>query len=1619
MRNRFDVESTSLDAPEDIDLSELEPGELLEELDEAPGDAERTMEDFAPMSEEEADLALTPGLRDVGLVDDASNEAWLAQMSKGGYRSMDRVLDDKIYGDKAMNEEKLERMGLDADESGDDVLGAWWNPVSLAKRAITAPLSAARAVARRIPGAKYARRLPGMKYARRLPGAKYAAAPLSAPLSAARRLSKNFVPQRDSQKAQVVRNLNVELVNGHANWLAQQDRQSGRPVRARSYYVQQSKPWARQNILQVGLPVTFSVRGADVLGAEILGADVVGTWQNSPEWFARQSKAALMRTKAERLAAGASPEEMSPEGMPPEGMPVEEYPGMPAEGAYPEGAYPEGAYPEVQGDPLEGVAGEDSLGAFATEILAGPAPVVRTESDAVQEIKQKMKSGQALSPGEVAVLATLAKRDPEAKRVYGLLFKHGRPVTVVGDDSGDGSGAWLHKLNPMYWFKSSREKKLIDVERAGWIQNAKLQKDLAKKRAVLEQAEKAKSATLAVEQAKAQAAATEAQLAEIEKSLPTATAGDDVLGHEKPTEVSEVVASALRKAGKYERALALSAKVRRGETLTKPELKEAQAIARTVGRLRVVHGDLLSPASSAALAKLHGELSGACLRGGVELARRQNEAVGRLADKLSGYLKSGKPLTERAERAVGATCRNTARLQRYVRAHTSGKIYAGLDDSGAMKKAAVASAAKAAMTDAEKKMLASIVSLAKAGNPRAAEALKKLRASGSIVGGDFVGFSIKNAFKFVTKPIWYPAQKLGQGLKWIGKKAGIVSKGSPTSPEQVRLNMMRAAAKRRLAAAARARAADAHTEAEIRAQEALASAADAEADADEAEAAAKQAAMLTREVEVDPSAALAAPDEESSGDDVLGRYTSNPEAAEDGWEAFVGDDALGKFTENPEAAEDGWGAFVGAEDQEIMGKARETSPAGAKLRAGATLYRKARRGDPQAKRAVAAMVARAKRGDAQAKRDLVAVKAGRKAVLAKQKAQRRQVLALARKARAKKVIAFRKRLEATVANKLARTERRVKLYRASVVESKAARGNKRAKKYVAKQVALAKSGDKKAKRRVATLKLAQRVRKAAPTKRERRNVAVAQKLYERAQRGNPKAVRQLRVIQAAAAKGNPNAKRAVQRLQVARDVSLAIAVGTIATLPAAAVKDKKKRQALAAQVAQTKKKLAAKTATREELAASAKAAKALGDPATAGELALASAAAPSATANLKQVASVVAAKEQGNPEATKVIDDAFEASKRGDAEAVGKMAKVVAVQTIDDVNKGKDVIPAMRDAANLQARIEAGDATAVEAARQIAEAATAPNPVPEATAAAIALGAAAMTSRALAAKPKAKAEYLARVNQVPLSELPAAQAQLQEYVRAAEAGTITPEEGVVATRLAARLGQPKVAAEIAAKAPPPPPATPLSTLPDLPQAPVRGGFDLVKETLRALTFSTRDPLANYREGVASRSKGSSVQAGEPVDESGVSDSGWSPFPYFKKILPIVLPGVAAATSTASLVMAAAARKSSPKPAPAPAPAPARAPAPAPSPAAAKPNPHEDAKPNPHEPSQAVAGDDSGAEKTFKDYVGEALKFKKMSKKDFNKAVNVQVGEKASTLKKVAVGEKLLAFLSKKGVKVEA
>ena len=1507
----------------------LDAGLSLEEAQEAV-DAGR------PVSDEEAEDVEDYHLRGMTRVDDAEHDQWLGQKVKQGNKAMDRVLEDASYGESDMHDdEKMERSGRDHSGWGFKSLVHHLNPVTHLKH--LNPLSQLR----------MAKRMATMPF----------------------RLVRKFVPGRDGGKARLVQNAYRKLWYEHANWLATQDKAAGVPLKTRAEYEYVAKLWAKNELAKQNLPTSYAVGAADALKTSIMGADIVGSWWNPLSWFSTKVNVVVNNTAGQRAdqppdeqaAQAASPGDMSTDAASVAEMQQADQANQANQEAATEG--------EVMGRDdarsskrRPGLANDgDSLGAFAAQILGQPTPARDNPSveKIVTAITSKLRARQAISPGELGLLSTAAKEgNVTAQRVLKVLQQRG--AVVSGDDSG--LDPWMYKLNPSYWFASSRKKEFISKEKQNWKENAEAHKKLAKQQEDLEAAEKAEQAAQEVEKAKTQSAATEAKLKAIADSLKGivagSAAGGSFVGHEKQTAVSAVVLAALDRSGKRAAANQLYAKIRSGQSLTKDELREAQQVARVVGRARVVHGDLVD---DEAVAVLHGAFVGACALGSVDAAREQNQKYQRASDLLAQKVASGSPLSADERVGLARVLRGQQELRKFTTSLVSGAAFVGCPprEQKTLSRGAFVGAAQA-MSPEDKKMLVAIVKLAKVGNPRAQKALAEIQKSGVVVSGDSCGFSMKKFFHYATAPVWLPAK----GITKI-----FAPGGGGGSPEQVRLAKMRAANNRLKAAQARAAAADAENEAEQRAQEAIAAAADAEADAADALAAAKQQAALTKETEAAPDlAAQPQSDQEDSSGEFIGSWT----------------DFVGK-----------------GRDAKIVAKAAEKSPTGTKIRAGARVYKSARAGDPKARQAVRVMAAKSRRGEPQATRDLTAVRAAALALRAKKRAQRRQLAAKVRTARRARVVAAQRKFESRAAERLARMSRRRELAKLAKVERMAARGNPKARAYVAKRVAAAKTGDKKAQAQVQGMRLGRVVRTSVKTRQERRNMRSAEKMARRVRAGDPRATRQFMVLQAAAAKGNPNAKRALRRVALASAVLGTITTGVV-MLPRMASSKKSRKPAPGTpeharaqrQVALAREKAKAGVATREELVAAARQAHDLGDKESAGALAQASSKAPSATEGVKRAAGRVAAAQAGDASAQKELDADLEAARRGDTDAINKLGQVAAAKTVEAVEKGQPVSPSMRDAVNLQVRARAGDPAAQEILRNVSEAATGDNPPAEATAAAVYATGAASVASALASKPRARREFMEKVNQpVSREELPAAQAELASVVAKVNEGTATPEEGERGVELAMRLHKPRVAAEISAKAPPVYRDS-MSTLPDQPLPPVSGLRGLVRASLRALTFSTPDPLGNYREAIATRGG------------ADVVSLGWSPFNFFRKagpalpMLAMVSAPVAAAASVANLV------KGGRKAAPAPAPAPAATPAPA-SPASA---PDSSAK---KDPEEAVAGEDDA----FRKLVRAALKNKKMSREDFNKAVAAHVAAGSSKEVQATAGEQVLKFMEKRGVKV--
>jgi hypothetical protein len=258
-------------------------------------------------------------------------------------------------------------------------------------------------------------------------------------------------------------------------------------------------------------------------------------------------------------------------------------------------------------------------------------------------------------------------------------------------------------------------------------------------------------------------------------------------------------------------------------------------------------------------------------------------------------------------------------------------------------------------------------------------------------------------------------------------------------------------------------------------------------------------------------------------------------------------------------------------------------------------------------------------------------------------------------------------------------------------------------------------------------------------------------------------------------------------------------------------------------------KVAAKTASREEALAGAKAAADMGDKAKAAELTTAAATLPSSKEELSRVATVAAAARAGNPAYTEQVNRAQELAATGDPRGVEAMGKITGVQALDQVSRGKDIDPGMKAAVkDLQAAKE-GDPVAAAKIEKAQEMAATKNP--EAIKYAVYAAGAAAVASAVANNPAAETEWLRK------------------------SGVVAKDGSKDDVRI--------VDAEI---------TTPLSSLPDAPLPPITTVFGVIKEGLAALVCATRNPFQNYREGVMARRRLTTVPV--PASSAG-SDDGQS------------------------------------------------------------------------------------------------------------------------------------------------
>ena len=414
-------------------------------------EAQDAVDFMRPLDEDEQEiLEDTPGLEGLSRVDDAEHEEWMNEKSHEGNSAIDRTLEDAMYGDNTMahDEEGMERNDTDS--------GWGFHPFRSLRKGLRKGMHLAVKYNPTVMTARMAKRGLGM--------------------------AKHFIPGRDGNKAAMVKSLYKKLWFEHANWLAAQDQNAGRPLQPRETYEAAAKDWARGEISKQGLPMQYAV--------DDTSGDGMGAWFWPFSWVQKKSQVVLANTADARSPdAPTGQPATAPEGMdmvtniPPTDPSMDPSMAMPPEG---DPSMQQG-WNGVRSLKGPGVQGEDSLGAFATSILGdgkkkSKRGIWSNESDPddlsgtdelppkrnpfaelpakgnpftelpakgnpfaekiVRAIAGKLKAGKQISPSELGLLSSAAKEgNLSAQKVLVVLESKG--VAVSGDESG--IDPWMYK----------------------------------------------------------------------------------------------------------------------------------------------------------------------------------------------------------------------------------------------------------------------------------------------------------------------------------------------------------------------------------------------------------------------------------------------------------------------------------------------------------------------------------------------------------------------------------------------------------------------------------------------------------------------------------------------------------------------------------------------------------------------------------------------------------------------------------------------------------------------------------------------------------------------------------------------------------------------------------------------------------------------------------------------------------------------------------------------------------------------------------------------------------------------------------------------------------------------
>jgi hypothetical protein len=362
--------------------------------------------------------------------------------------------------------------------------------------------------------------------------------------------------------------------------------------------------------------------------------------------------------------------------------------------------------------------------------------------------------------------------------------------------------------------------------------------------------------------------------------------------------------------------------------------------------------------------------------------------------------------------------------------------------------------------------------------------------------------------------------------------------------------------------------------------------------------------------------------------------------------------------------------------------AAAATPLGMKVRAGRKVAKMAQK-DPRVRAKVKAISKKAKRGDPKAKRKMATIRAGKKADDARRVAQAREIKKLRKDAARKRQKVKRARVRIVrfgktppiFGRRIARRRRAKKLNATIAVvrntKSKNPMKRRRAKKQVAFIHAAAKTGNPKAKVLAGQIALGAAVVAHTSKPSDKKRMQESLTLIREAKKGDPLAKQKIAMVQAAAEGGNPGAQKAVETLGVAAAAENFVS-GKPTPLPAISPPGERPVQAAKPGMpAIAVPPLPGDPGTAE---ATASAAAALGIPAAAatGAIMKAQAGDPVARQEIDRANRLHEAARAGDPRAKAVIADAARGYKQGN---VKKAGLAVALAAAVGIKKGKRKAP--------------------------------------------------------------------------------------------------------------------------------------------------------------------------------------------------------------------------------------------------------------------------------------------------------------------------------------------------------